>query len=126
MEYRLYVRQQIQKRNLPEILEYLPVVESNYKTTAKSYSGAVGMWQFMSNSVYPFLVLNDFVDQRLDPWYSTDAGLSKLEDNYNYFGDWLIAIAAYNCGGGTMTKALRTAGIKDFWYLADNGYLLSV
>ena len=123
MEYRLYVRQQIQKRNLPEVLEYLPIVESNYKTSAKSYSGAVGMWQFMANSVYPFLTLNDFVDQRLDPWYSTDAGLSKLEDNYNYFGDWLIAIAAYNCGGGAMTKAIKNAGVKDFWYLADNGYL---
>ena len=123
MEYRLYVRQQIKELNIPEFIEYLPIVESNYKPTAKSYSGALGMWQFMENSVFPFLILNDFVDQRLDPWYSTDAGLSKLIDNYNYFGDWFIAIAAYNCGGGTMTKALRAAGVKDYWYLVDNEYL---
>ena len=62
MEYRLFVRKSVQDKNLPEILEYLPVVESNYKTSAKSKSGAIGMWQFMSNSVYPFLVLDDFVD----------------------------------------------------------------
>lgn len=123
MEYRLFVRQAIAEKGMPEILEYLPVVESNYKTAAKSKSGAIGMWQFMANSVYPFLTLNDYVDQRLDPWASTDAALKKLTDNYNYFGDWLIAIAAYNCGVGAMNRALKKSEKKDFWYLVDKKLL---
>ena len=124
MEYRLYVRKAIQDAQMPEMLEYLPVVESNYKTNAKSRSGAIGMWQFMANSVWPFLTLNDFVDERLDPWKSTDAALKKLTDNYNYFNDWLLAIGAYNCGVGAMSKAIKKAGgEKNFWYLAENGYL---
>lgn len=124
MDYRLYVRKAVSDREMPEMLEYLPVVESNYKTNAKSRSGAIGMWQFMANSVWPFLTLNDFVDERLDPWKSTDAALKKLTDNYNIFNDWLLAIAAYNCGVGAMNKAIKKAGgVKDFWYLAENGYL---
>ena len=124
MEYRLYVRKAVSDKELPEMLEYLPVVESNYKTNAKSRSGAIGMWQFMANSVWPFLTLNDFVDERLDPWKSTDAALKKLTDNYNVFNDWLLAIGAYNCGVGAMNKAIKKAGgVKDFWYLAEHGYL---
>ena len=123
MEYRLFVRQAITEKGMPEILEYLPVVESNYKTSAKSKSGAIGMWQFMANSVYPFLTLNDYVDQRLDPWASTDAALKKLTDNYNYFGDWLLAIAAYNCGVGAMNRVLKKSEKKDFWYLVDKKLL---
>lgn len=124
MEYRLYVRKAVSDKQMPEMLEYLPVVESNYKTSAKSRSGAIGMWQFMANSVWPFLTLNDFVDERLDPWKSTDAALRKLTDNYNIFNDWLLAIGAYNCGVGAMNRAIKRAGgVKDFWYLAENGYL---
>lgn len=123
MEYRLYVRKALQNRNMPSYLEYLPIVESNYKTTAKSKSGALGMWQFMANSVKPFLILDDFIDERLDPWKSTEAALSKLTDNYNYFGDWLLAIAAYNCGAGAMQKAIIKSGSRDFWYLAENNYI---
>ena len=96
MDYRLYVRKAVQDKELPEILEYLPVVESNYKTNA------------------------DFVDERLDPWKSTDAALKKLEENYKTFGDWLLAIAAYNCGAGALTRALKKAEEKNFWYLVDH------
>lgn len=123
MEYRLYVRKAIQDKEMPEMLEYLPVVESNYKTHAKSRSGAIGMWQFMENSVYPFLTLNDFVDERYDPWKSTDGALRKLNDNYKYFNDWYLAIGAYNCGAGAMNRAIKKADSKDFWYLAENGFI---
>ena len=125
MEYRLYVRKAIQEKEMPAILEYLPVVESNYKTNAKSRSGAIGMWQFMANSVWPFLTLNDFVDERLDPWKSTEGALKKLNDNYNYLQDWLLAIAAYNCGVGAMTKCLKKAQEKNYWYLVDHNLLPS-
>lgn len=123
MPYRIYVRKCLQERGMPDILEYLPVVESNYKTNAVSRSGAIGMWQFMANSVKPFLELNDYVDERLDPWKSTDAALRKLQDNYNYFQDWYLAIAAYNCGVGAMQKVLRKSEVKDFWYLVDHNLL---
>lgn len=130
MEYRLYVRKALQNAQMPELLEYLPVVESNYKTNAKSKSGAIGMWQFMANSVWPFLTLNDFVDERLDPWKSTDGALKKLKDNYKTFNDWLIGIAAYNCGAGAMAKAIKKAKpaegeVVDFWYLIDHKLLPS-
>lgn len=121
--YRLYVRKSLLEQGLPPELEYLPVVESNYKTHAKSKSGAVGVWQFMENSVKPFLVLNDYVDERYDPWKSTNAALKKLTDNYNYFKDWPIAIAAYNCGTGAMIRALAKSPEKDFWYMVDHNYL---
>lgn len=123
MEYRLYVRKVLKDNNMPAVLEYLPIVESNYKTTAKSSSGAIGMWQFMANSVAPFLTLNDFVDERLDPWKSTDAAVKKLQDNYKYFGDWLLAIAAYNCGMGAMNKALKKTEQKNYWALVENNLI---
>ncbi len=120
IDYRLYVRKALADSELPPELEYLPIVESNYKTAAKSKSGALGLWQFMTNSVKPFLTLNDYVDERLDPWKETDAALKKLKENYDFFGDWLIAIAAYNCGAGAMSRAiakLSKEDTKDFWTL---------
>lgn len=123
IDYRLYIRKELADMNLPPELEYLPVVESNYKTNAKSKSGALGLWQFMANSVKPMLTLNDYVDERLDPWKETAAALKKLKENYDIFGDWLIAIAAYNCGAGAMTRALAKAEEKDFWYLCDKNLI---
>ena len=126
IDYRLYVRKALADAELPPELEYLPVVESNYKTNAKSKSGALGLWQFMSNSVKPFLTLNDYVDERLDPWKETDAALKKLKENYDIFGDWLIAIGAYNCGAGAMSRALAKLSKNDeksFWTLCDKNLI---
>ena len=117
--YRLYVRQELKKRNLPALLEFLPVVESEYKATAKSRSGARGLWQFMENSMAPFLKKNDWIDERLDPWKATGAALSKLQDNYRVLGDWPLAIGAYNCGLGAMSRALKKSKTKTFWALAE-------
>ena len=125
IDYRLYIRKELEAAELPPELEYLPIVESNYKTNAKSRSGALGLWQFMTNSVRPFLTLNDYVDERLDPWKETDAAIKKLKENYNIFGDWLIAIGAYNCGAGAMTRALAKAEEKNFWYLCDKNLIPS-
>ena len=125
IDYRLYIRKALADAELPPELEYLPIVESNYKTNAKSRSGALGLWQFMTNSVRPFLTLNDYVDERLDPWKETDAAIKKLKENYAIFGDWFLAIGAYNCGAGAMTRALAKAEEKDFWYLCDKNLIPS-
>lgn len=122
-QYRIFVRNELEKQKMPAILEYLPLVESNYNPYAKSRSGATGLWQFMLNSISGLLEYNDYVDERLDPWKSTDAALKKLKDNYKTFGDWLLAITAYNCGSGALKKAIKNAGSRDFWYLRDKGFL---
>ncbi|MCR5171562.1 MAG: transglycosylase SLT domain-containing protein [Treponema sp.] len=121
--YRLYVRQELKKRKMPAALEYLPVVESEYNPLAVSRSGARGLWQFMDNSIAPFLKKTQYVDERYDAWKSTDAALTKLMDNYTQFKDWPIAIAAYNCGAGAMKRILKQAKQKTFWYIAETGLL---
>ncbi len=121
--YRLYVRQELKKRKMPAALEYLPVVESEYNPLAVSRSGARGLWQFMDNSIAPFLKKTQYVDERYDAWKSTDAALTKLMDNYTQFKDWPIAIAAYNCGAGAMKRILKQARQKTFWYIAETGLL---
>lgn len=122
--YRMYARQQLALNNMPASLEYLPVVESEYKVTAKSKSGALGIWQFMENSIYPFLEKNQWVDERLDPWKSTDAAIKKLQDNYKMFGDWALALAAYNYGAGGLRRVIKSSGgVDNFWDLADQGRL---
>ncbi|MCH5290707.1 MAG: transglycosylase SLT domain-containing protein [Treponema sp.] len=121
--YRPYIQARLKEKNMPMFLQYIPVVESNYKITAVSQSGATGLWQFMANSMSPFLKRTSWYDERLDPWKSTDAALRKLSDNYAIFGDWALAIAAYNCGAGAMTKILKLNPDKDFWWLAQNGKL---
>ena len=118
--YRMYARQQLALHNMPASLEYLPVVESEYKVSAKSKSGALGIWQFMENSIYPFMEKNQWVDERLDPWKSTDAAIKKLQDNYNMFGDWALALAAYNYGAGGLRRVIKASGgVDNFWDLAD-------
>ena len=112
--YRLYVRQELKRKNLPAALEYLPVVESEYKPLAVSKSGARGLWQFMDNSIAGLLKKNEYIDERYDPWLSTDAALKKLEKNYRQFRDWPLAIAAYNCGAGAMKKILSKSEKKIF------------
>lgn len=121
--YRAYIHDQVKKMGLPPELQYLPIVESNYKNTAVSKSGATGMWQFMENSMHPFLDKNEWIDERYDPWKSTDAALRKLKDNYTMFEDWPLAIAAYNCGAGALSRALEDAETKTFWYLSEHNLI---
>ncbi len=122
-QYRIFIRNELERQKMPQILEYLALVESDYNPNARSKSGATGLWQFMTNSVAGLLEYDEYVDQRLDPWISTEAALKKLNTNYKTFGDWLLAITAYNCGAGALQRAIKKAGSKDFWYLSRNGYL---
>lgn len=118
-QYRHYVRRRLQEEGLPACIEYIPVIESSYKPLAKPASGkSVGLWQFMENSVENYLRLNNWLDERRDPWKSTDAAIKKLKANHKQFGDWLLAIAAYNCGAGAVRRALAKSPQKTFWALA--------
>ena len=108
------------KYNMPYELKALAVIESALNPKAVSRAGAKGMWQFMYQTSKGYgLTVNSFVDERYDPYKSAHAAAKYLMDAYNVFGDWSLAIASYNCGGGNVTKAIRRAGgvaaVKDFW-----------
>lgn len=116
----------LERYGLPYELLFLPVVESEYRPWAVSSSGAAGMWQFMPNSIGGYDIrIDDMVDERRDFWKASDAALRKLRDNYRHYGDWLLAIAAYNCGRGAMDRIIAAAGVRDFWRLRDGGFLPS-
>ncbi|MDR3192965.1 MAG: LysM peptidoglycan-binding domain-containing protein [Treponema sp.] len=115
-----FIRREIEERNLPPEFLYLPVIESGYLATALSKSGAAGLWQFMKNSIGPFdMTVDDWVDERMDFWKSTQGALRKLEENYRYFEDWPMALAAYNTGLGGINRVVRDTGIKDYWVLSE-------
>ena len=124
LKYRAYVQKVLKDTDMPLNLQYLPVIESSYKISALSKSGAYGMWQFMKNSISPFNIrINSWMDERKDPWLTTNAAVKKLKENYDYLGSWELALAAYNCGLGAMNRTIKKAGNSDFWYLAEKGFL---
>ena len=102
---------------LPLELKYLAVVESMLKPTAMSRAGALGIWQFMYRTARSYgLKIDSYIDERMDVERSTDAAARYLRNLYDIFGDWPLAISAYNCGSGNVNKAIRRAGDKrDFW-----------
>ncbi|GAB1481737.1 LysM peptidoglycan-binding domain-containing protein [Treponema sp.] len=122
--YIAFIHSQTAARSLPPELAYLPVIESAFSATAVSKSGAAGLWQFMKNSIAPFdMRVDDWVDERRDFWKSTEAALRKLDENYRYFNDWPLALAAYNAGLGAVKRACDKAGVRDYWILSEKGYL---
>lgn len=112
------------KQGLPQELKYLSVIESGLKPNAISVSGAAGLWQFMKGTGKLYgLRINSVVDERRDPIRSTQAASQYLKDLYAQFGDWTLALAAYNCGPGNVRKALRRSQEEEFWSLKGRGYL---
>lgn len=107
---------ELAKRNLPEVLKFVAVVESHLDPHARSKSGAAGLWQFMPPTARrQGLDINKYIDERQDPQKSTEAALEYLSEMYDKFGDWTLAIAAYNCGPGGVRKAMRRSGKSDYW-----------
>ncbi|QEH39621.1 lytic transglycosylase domain-containing protein [Chitinophaga sp. XS-30] len=101
---------------IPEEMKYLAVIESGMSYNARSRVGAVGMWQFMSSTARIFgLNVGKKVDERKDFYKSTVAAAKYLNELYTQFDDWLLVVAAYNCGAGGVQRAQRISGRTDFW-----------
>lgn len=112
--------QALEEQGLPLELKYLPMIESGLNPGATSRHGAAGLWQFMLGTAKGLgLEVNSLVDERRDPYVSSERAVAYLKDLHAAYGDWSLAIAAYNCGPGTVNKAIRRAGghpkEHDFW-----------
>ncbi len=116
------IEEQLTKNNLPVELRAMPIIESALTATAVSRAGAAGLWQFMpaTGKIYK-LEVNSLVDERYDPDKATEAACRMLNDLYKMYGEWSLAIAAYNCGPGNVNKALARSGLKEgtFWDIYD-------
>ncbi len=109
----------LDKHALPLELKYLTVIESGLVPTAVSKSGAVGLWQFLMGTGKMFdLTINSFIDERCDPYKSTEAACKYLKYLYNTFNDWKLVLSSYNGGPGETRKAIeRAGGETDYWKL---------
>lgn len=111
----------LRSKGVPEEVKYLSIVESALDPQAVSRVGATGPWQFMFSSGKAFgLTIDDYQDERKDPIAASYAAANYFRDAYNEFGDWLLALAAYNCGKGNVNRAIRLAGgVNDFWAIRE-------
>ena len=109
----------LEKAGLPHSLKYLAVVESALNPNAVSRSGATGLWQFMYGTAKMYnLRVNYYYDERRDPYAATMAAVAFFKDLYSIYKDWMLVLAAYNCGPGNVNKAIRKSGGKrDYWSL---------
>ncbi len=106
------------QQELPVELKYLAFIESGFKYNAISWSGAVGPWALMPKAAKQYgLKIPKHNDERLDYYKSTQAAAGLLKDLFAQYGDWLLVIAAYNCGPGGLSKAIKRSGSKNYWVL---------
>jgi membrane-bound lytic murein transglycosylase D len=115
--YMAFIKTRLAEKNIPADILYLPVIESAFVQTVVSRSGAAGLWQFMRNSMAPWLQSTDWLDERLDFWASTEAALAKLQWNYTETKSWPLALAAYNSGLGAVSAVMKKHPGKSYWDL---------
>lgn len=119
-QYRSMIDQTLEEHRLPKALAYLPIIESAFLPTLTSSAGAHGLWQFMPQTAREYgLRVDWWVDERADPEQSTRAAAAYLSDLHRQFGDWSLALAAYNCGPGRVRRAMKTTGATSFWELLE-------
>jgi membrane-bound lytic murein transglycosylase D len=112
------IRRTLKEEGVPQDLIYLAQAESGFHPLAVSRVGARGIWQFMASRARGYGLQRDWwVDDRQDPEKSTHAAARHLKDLYQQFGDWYLAMAAYNSGPGTVQSAVKRTGYADFWEL---------
>ncbi len=112
------------KKNMPPELAFLPLIESGFEARAYSEKSAVGMWQFMPATAKMYgLKIDPWVDERRDPVKSTEAASEYLGDMYKRFGDWNLALAAYNAGEGKIGRAIKKYKKDDYWQLRRTKFL---
>jgi len=105
----------LSKKGMPRHLKYLPIVESNLNAVARSHASAVGLWQFIPGTARFYgLKVASYYDERSDTHKATDAATTMLLNLYKRYGDWCLALAAYNCGLGRVDKIVKRKGY-DFW-----------
>jgi len=118
------MKKELKNAGLPEGLVYLSMIESGYNQRACSSANAVGLWQFMDATGREHdLDINKYVDERRDAEKSTKAAVAFLSELYAEFGDWHLAVAAYNAGPGKIRKGLEKYNVSNFWALAREDYL---
>jgi membrane-bound lytic murein transglycosylase D len=113
-----HIKKVFTDRGIPEEIAYLCMVESGGNPNARSHAGAVGLWQFIPGTGRRYgLIQNAWIDERRDPYKATYAASDYLLKLYGDFGDWHLAVAAYNAGEGKIGRAVRGTGAKDFFEL---------
>ncbi len=114
-----HIRRVFRDAGLPQDLAALPHVESSFNPAAYSKVGAAGLWQFMPGTGKQFLRIDRAVDERYDPWRSTEAAAALLRENYRITGHWPLAVTAYNHGAGGMLRAVKQVGSTDISVIID-------